>query len=53
MVTTCRVIVVVVVILLGAAVSGAMVRAQDTRGAEVACGLHQRITQQVPGEHSW
>jgi hypothetical protein len=49
MTTTCRVIVIAVVILLGAALGGGMVRAQDTRVTDVACGLSQRITQQVPG----
>jgi hypothetical protein len=47
MAAACRVV--VVVILLGAAVSGGMARAQDTGVADVACGLHQRITQRAPG----
>jgi hypothetical protein len=45
MAAACRVVV-VVVILLGAAVSGGMARAQAD---QVACGLHQRITQQASG----
>jgi hypothetical protein len=49
MATTSRVIVIVVVILLGAALSGGMGLAQDTRAADVACGLHQRITQRGSG----
>jgi hypothetical protein len=48
MTAACRVIV-VVVILLGAAVSGGMARAQGTPGADVACGLHERITQKASG----
>lgn len=42
-------VVVVVMILLGAAVSGGMARAQDTVVTDTACGLHERITQQAPG----
>jgi len=41
-------VVVVVVILLGAAMSGGMARAH-AGVAYVACGMHQRITQQAPG----
>src|SRR5262245_17987999 len=48
MAAACRVVV-VVVMLLGAAVSGGMARAQDTGAADVACGLNQRITQRAPG----
>jgi hypothetical protein len=47
MAAACRVV--VVVILLAAAVSTGMARAQDTGVTDVACGLHQRITQQAPG----
>ena len=48
MAAACRVVV-VVVMLLGAAVSGGIARAQDTVAADVACGLNQRITQRAPG----
>jgi hypothetical protein len=48
MAAACRVIV-VVVILLGAAVSGGMARAQNSPVADVACGLHERITQKASG----
>src|SRR5215472_11881117 len=48
MAAACRVVV-VVVMLLGAAVSGGIARAQDTGAADVACGLNQRITQRAPG----
>jgi glycosyl hydrolase family 12 len=48
MTVVCRVVV-VVVILLSAAVSGGMARAQDAGAADIACGLHERITQHASG----
>ncbi len=48
MAAACRVAV-VVVMLLGAAVSAGLASAQDARVGATACGLHQRITQRASG----
>jgi len=46
MTAACRAVLLVVVVL-GTAVSGGMARAQDARVASIACGLAQRITQRA------
>ena len=44
-----RAVFLLVVVLLGTAMSGGIARAQDAAAASTACGLAQRITQQASG----